>query len=173
MYFDDHPPPHFHARYGGDEAVFVIATGELLAGSLPPRALRLVREWLRQHRDELAANFECGSALKALKPVAPPAMNDLIKIIDVQPLDGYWLRIRFSDGAVKDIDLGELLARGGVFAAVHADRSVFEQVRVNPDTQTIEWPGEVDLDPEVLYGRFQPSSGVKIRRRTVREPATA
>lgn len=70
MYFDDHPPPHFHARYGGDEAVLVIATGGLLAGSLPPRALRLVREWLREHRDELAANFERGSALKALKPVA-------------------------------------------------------------------------------------------------------
>jgi hypothetical protein len=37
MYFDDHPPPHFHARYAGAEAVFVIATGEMLAGSLPPR----------------------------------------------------------------------------------------------------------------------------------------
>jgi hypothetical protein len=73
---DDHPPPHFHARYAGDEAVFAIATGELLAGSLPPRALRLVREWLEEHRDELAA------------------MTDLIKIIDVQLLDGYWLRIR-------------------------------------------------------------------------------
>jgi hypothetical protein len=100
-------------------------------------------------------------------------MNDLIKITDVQPLDGYWLRIRFSDGAVKDVDLSELLARGGVFAAIHADRSMFEQVHVNAETQTIEWPGEVDLDPDVLYGRFEPSSGVRITRRVVREPAAA
>jgi len=50
MYFADHPPPHFHARYAGDEATIVIATGEVLAGALPPRALRLVREWLGQHR---------------------------------------------------------------------------------------------------------------------------
>jgi hypothetical protein len=71
MYFDDHPPPHFHARYAGAEAVFVIATGEMLAGSLPPRAVRLVREWLEEHRDELAANFERGSALLPLEPVAP------------------------------------------------------------------------------------------------------
>jgi hypothetical protein len=47
MYFADHPPPHFHARYGGEEATIVIASGAVLAGSLPGRALRLVREWWR------------------------------------------------------------------------------------------------------------------------------
>ena len=34
MYFADHSPPHFHARYAGDEATIVIATGDVLAGSL-------------------------------------------------------------------------------------------------------------------------------------------
>jgi hypothetical protein len=38
MYYSDHPPPHFHARYAGDEATIVISSGELLAGSLPGRA---------------------------------------------------------------------------------------------------------------------------------------
>ena len=57
MFFVDHPPPHFHARYG-DEALIVIGTGEVFAGSLPPRALRLVREWLAGHRDELVANWD-------------------------------------------------------------------------------------------------------------------
>jgi hypothetical protein len=71
MYFDDHPPPHFHARYSGDEATIVIATGEVLVGSLPGRALRLVREWLDQHRDELTANFERATALEPVLPVAP------------------------------------------------------------------------------------------------------
>ncbi len=46
----------------------------------------------------------------------------------------------------------------------------FEKVRVNPETRTVEWPGEVDLDPEVLYGRFEPASGVSILRRTIRRP---
>ena len=58
MFFVDHPPPHFHARYGGDEALIVIATGEVFAGTLPPRALRLVREWLAGHREELVANWD-------------------------------------------------------------------------------------------------------------------
>ncbi|HMS89422.1 MAG TPA: DUF4160 domain-containing protein [Acidimicrobiales bacterium] len=45
MYFDDHPPPHFHARYGEHEAQVAIATGDVLHGSLPRSASRLVKEW--------------------------------------------------------------------------------------------------------------------------------
>lgn len=82
-------------------------------------------------------------------------MTELIKIDAVEPLDGSWLRLTFSDGAVKEVDVGEILARGGVFEPIRKRPELFEQVRVNPQTQTIEWPGEVDLDPEVLYGRFR------------------
>jgi hypothetical protein len=100
-------------------------------------------------------------------------MTDMIKITAVQPLDGYWLRLTFSDGAIKDVDVSAVVLRGGVFAAVRDQREVFEQVRVNPDSRTIEWPGEVDLDPEVLYGRYEPASGVQLARREVREPTGA
>lgn len=96
-------------------------------------------------------------------------MSELIKIERVEPREGLWLRVWFSDGAVKDVDVGEILARGGVFAPIRERREVFEQVSVNPETETVEWPGEVDLDPDVLYGNFEPDSGVKLRRRTVRE----
>ncbi len=96
-------------------------------------------------------------------------MTQLITIDDVAPLDGHWLRISFSDGAVKDVDLGELLAAGGVFAPIASDRAIFESVRVNDETRTIEWPGEVDLDPSVLYGTFEPASGARIVRRAVRD----
>jgi Domain of unknown function (DUF4160) len=58
MYFEDHAPPHFHARHGGEQAKIAIANGDLLAGSLSRRALRLVREWLGQHRLELEANWQ-------------------------------------------------------------------------------------------------------------------
>lgn len=100
-------------------------------------------------------------------------MTDLIKITGVEALEGHWLRLRFSDGAVKDVDLSGLLSRGGVFARIRDDRAVFEQVRLNPESQTIEWPGDIDLDPDVLYGRAEPSSGASIKRRTVTEPAAA
>lgn len=66
MYYADHPPPHFHARYGGDSAKIAIATGEVIVGSLPGRALRLVREWTGEHRAELEANWE--RAVRNQKP---------------------------------------------------------------------------------------------------------
>jgi hypothetical protein len=100
-------------------------------------------------------------------------MSEIIHVTAVEPLDGYWIRATFSDGAIKEIDLTEVLSRGGVFRPIQENRDVFDQVRVNPESRTVEWPGEVDLDPEVLYGRFEPASGNRIERRTIREPTPA
>jgi hypothetical protein len=98
-------------------------------------------------------------------------MSELVRIAHVRPLEGHWVRLWFTDGVVKDVDLSEALAGGGVFDAIHRDREVFEQVRVNPESRTIEWPGGVDLDPDVLYGTFEPEGGIRIERRLVQEPA--
>ena len=45
MYFNDHNPPHFHAKYAGDEALFSF-NGEILEGELPKRAVKFVQEWI-------------------------------------------------------------------------------------------------------------------------------
>jgi hypothetical protein len=71
MYFGDHPPPHFHAFYAGEEALIVIATGEVYAGALPARALRLVREWLELHKAEMQANWELASQLHPTSTIEP------------------------------------------------------------------------------------------------------
>jgi Domain of unknown function (DUF4160) len=57
IYRPDHPPPHFHAQYGEHIAQIELETLEILNGSLPLRALRLVRESAGLHTDELAANW--------------------------------------------------------------------------------------------------------------------
>lgn len=100
-------------------------------------------------------------------------MTELKRILKVQPLEGRKLRLWFSDGAIIDVDLAELLATGDVFQTIHDDRTVFEQVRVNRESETIEWPGQVDLDPDVLYGSFEPASGERIPRRVVRDATSA
>ena len=69
MYFDDKHVPHFHAIYGEHRALIDIATGKVLAGSLPPRAHKLVREWQRLHRAELAENWERARRHENLKRV--------------------------------------------------------------------------------------------------------
>ena len=55
IYFRDHPPPHFHARYAGSEALVTIKDLSILEGALTPRALGLVMEWASLHQNELLA----------------------------------------------------------------------------------------------------------------------
>jgi len=57
-YFKDHPPPHFHARYGEYEAKFFIVDGTLLDGVFPRISRRRVTEWARRHQEELALNWQ-------------------------------------------------------------------------------------------------------------------
>ena len=56
MFFGDHNPPHFHARYEGHGAR-VGLDGTILQGKLPRRATRLVREWASIHSEELVASW--------------------------------------------------------------------------------------------------------------------
>jgi hypothetical protein len=58
MFFNDHPPPHFHARYSEFEATIAIETLEVMEGELPARALSLVREWAIIHREELREDWQ-------------------------------------------------------------------------------------------------------------------
>ena len=59
FFFDDdqHHLPHVHVEYSGSKAVLEIPTGELLAGELPSRKMRLVQAWIEIHRDELMADW--------------------------------------------------------------------------------------------------------------------
>jgi hypothetical protein len=58
MYWRDHPPPHFHVRYKGWNAVVSIETGEIGRGSLPPGAARILREWTLRYQQDLLDNWE-------------------------------------------------------------------------------------------------------------------
>jgi hypothetical protein len=71
IYFDDHAPPHFHARYGEFEAVIQIGGFSVLRGNLPPRALGLVAEWARLHQEELAEVWRQAQALESLSKIPP------------------------------------------------------------------------------------------------------
>jgi uncharacterized protein DUF4160 len=65
--------PHFHALYAGQEASVAIETLEVLAGALPDRALRLVREWASLHRAELEDDWQRardGLPLERIPPLA-------------------------------------------------------------------------------------------------------
>jgi hypothetical protein len=62
MWFNDHPTPHFHARYAEHEAAISIDQLTVVSGSLPPNALKLVRKWAGAHRHELMETARASSA---------------------------------------------------------------------------------------------------------------
>lgn len=71
MYYNDHAPAHFHAKYGDFEAVIAIDGGEIIEGYLPPRVLGLVQEWREYHRSELSEDWKLARERKALNKIAP------------------------------------------------------------------------------------------------------
>jgi hypothetical protein len=96
--------------------------------------------------------------------------NTRTTITSVEPLEGRRVRLAFADGAVHEVDLAPVFALGGVFAAIRDDRATFEAVHVDHESGTIAWPGDVDLDPDVLRGDHPPATGVALPRRVV-QPA--
>jgi hypothetical protein len=80
----------------------------------------------------------------------------MIRLVEVTPIEGYRLKVRFNDG-VEGVYSVEPQRRGGVFRKVQ-DLSVFNAVRINPDFGCIEWPGGVDLCPTSMHGEILASA---------------
>ena len=74
-------------------------------------------------------------------------------IVEVRPLGGYRLYLRFEDGVAGELDFADRLRFEGVFAPLR-DPAVFAQVRIHPDLGTVVWPTGADLDPDVLYAEL-------------------
>ncbi|MDD2893097.1 MAG: DUF4160 domain-containing protein [Halothiobacillaceae bacterium] len=70
MYWNDHAPPHFHARYGEYEITVDIQTG-IVSGTFPKRALKHVIEWYELHKNELMDDWELCRQSNNPKPIAP------------------------------------------------------------------------------------------------------
>ena len=70
MYYREHAPPHFHARYGEYRISVEIETG-IVDGRFPPRALRHVQEWRSSRREELLSDWARAQVRLPLREIAP------------------------------------------------------------------------------------------------------
>jgi len=71
MYYNDHQPPHFHARYGQQKAIVAIRELCVLDGHLSPRAFGLVIEWASVHQAELLEDWQLAERHEVLEKIAP------------------------------------------------------------------------------------------------------
>jgi Protein of unknown function (DUF2442)/Domain of unknown function (DUF4160) len=129
-----------------------LGTLRVLNGSIPPRALRLVRQWARLHPDELAVDWERAQELDGLFPIEPlRSISGVLSVTEVEPLDDYRLRVSFNDGVVREIDCSFLLH--GTLGQALRDPAYFRRARVDPEARTVVWPNGLDPAPEVLRER--------------------
>lgn len=80
--------------------------------------------------------------------------NALPRVTSVEPLEGFRLRLAFTDGLVREVDLsGDLW---GQMAEPLQDPDYFRKVSVDIELGTVVWPNGYDLDPDVLHGDHEP-----------------
>lgn len=84
-------------------------------------------------------------------------MSTLARVVAVEHLGDFRLRLTFSDGLVRELDFDGVL-NGGIFEPLK-DVQTFSQVAVDEVAGTIWWPNGVDFDPDVLHGDEVPASG--------------
>ena len=72
MNYNDHDPPHFHARYQEQEVLVEIDSG-VVVGTMSKRALKMLFEWFEQHQVELTDNWENARERRPLVKIPPLA----------------------------------------------------------------------------------------------------
>ncbi len=74
----------------------------------------------------------------------------MIRIRSVEPIGGFRLRLGFTDGSEREVDVEPFL-RGPIFEPLRRDPELFAAVQVDEEIGTIVWPNGADVDPDVLY----------------------
>ena len=71
LYFDDHMPPHFHAKYSGQDALIEIENACVLKGAIPSNKLKMVLAWAELHKNELKQGWEKAKNLELPSKINP------------------------------------------------------------------------------------------------------
>lgn len=80
----------------------------------------------------------------------------MIRVRGVTPLSGFRVKLEFTDGTIKEIDLKPYL-HGPIFDPIRNDPRIFRAVRVDTRSGTIVWDNGADIDPDVLYQGLKPA----------------
>jgi len=93
----------------------------------------------------------------------------MVRIQAVKPLEQFNVRLEFTDGTQKEIDLEPYL-HGPIFKPIRNDPVMFRSVKVDFRMGTIYWDNGADIDPDVLYHGLQPAWMAAVEVSEARSP---
>jgi hypothetical protein len=73
----------------------------------------------------------------------------IYRVTSFKLLAPYTLRVAFDDDTQQTIDFEQVLA-GDLYRPLK-DLALFNQVRIDPEVNTLVWPNGADFDPETLH----------------------
>jgi hypothetical protein len=83
---------------------------------------------------------------------ASGSQDPMIDVISVKPVEGFRLRVVFSDGSAGVHDFSATTARSGEMVQPLKDPAFFARVFV--ELGALTWPNGFDLDPIALHDRM-------------------
>ncbi len=166
MYWDEHPPPHFHAFYAEHEAQYNIATLDVIHGALPRRAHALVVEWASLHKEELGSMSSTSAHNSHRTPGV--VIMAVWSIVGFKILPNYKIDVTFADGTKGVADLAPRLSQGRLGDGFDALCDAAALAKAYLEHGALTWPGGIDLAPDAMYQRIRDSGtstlAAKIRK---------
>jgi hypothetical protein len=80
-------------------------------------------------------------------------MIAMVKVLEVRPLEGFRLHVRFSDGSEGVRDCADIVAETGPMVEPLRDATFFRRVFI--EYGALAWPNGYDIDPIALFQEMQ------------------
>jgi hypothetical protein len=75
--------------------------------------------------------------------------HPIYRVLSFKIVAPYTLYVEFDDGSAQTIDFEPVLA-GELYGPLR-DQTLFEQVKLDAEVQTLVWPNGADFDPATLH----------------------
>jgi len=160
MYFDDHPPPHFHVITRKNERVsVVIDTLVIQAGEADSRDTAEAFAWARENGAELRSRWQevfrgraCEGDATDAESSEEKTMSETkaVRIAHVRYAGEYTLRLRWVNGKTMSVDLREPVHRLKGLRPLR-DQGVFARAAKGEGGHSVIWPGEIDMGADRLW----------------------
>lgn len=152
-----HKALHLHVTYRNESQGSVeISSGTQLAGKLPPKALKLIREWLAKYREAVLGMIRSDHFYRLDRTVKTQKKAQQLfagTIIAVEPIEDLQVIVAFDDGTVKLYDCKPAILKREYFEKMRNNPELFWQVQIDRFGDKIFWNDDMAFPADGMHDR--------------------